>query len=188
MGLKEDLINAKIESLKLLTNSSTIEMTDSIEIEAELTKEAIVKFLENAEFRITEFAAPVIIEDFKIPEQIVSVEPDTLYQPQKPLIDILSKVATAIGQEKLVRIVDDVIKKTIGNISEEGARLPELDLNKDGKTSSSNTKNKGVVESTGYTYVGQDPDSVKLFNVEDEDGQRTHTTVKFFREDNEDLL
>ena len=63
-----------------------------------------------------------------------------------------------------------------------------LDLNKDGKTSSSNTKNKGVVESTGYTYVGQDPDSVKLFNVEDEDGQRTHTTVKFFREDNEDLL
>jgi hypothetical protein len=29
MGLKEDLINAKIESLKLLTDSSTVEMTDS---------------------------------------------------------------------------------------------------------------------------------------------------------------
>ena len=53
-----------------------------------------------------------------------------------------------------------------------------LDINKDA----------GGLQSTGYVYIGEDPDSVDGFDVDDEDGQREHTTVKLIREDIEDLI
>ena len=49
-------------------------------------------------------------------------------------------------------------------------------------------KDSGGLESTGYVYIGDDPESQESFNVDDEDGQRNFTTVKLFREYIEDLL
>tara|TARA_R110002020_G_scaffold258879_1_gene472724 strand:- start:143 stop:718 length:576 start_codon:yes stop_codon:yes gene_type:complete len=191
MGLKDDLIKAKIESLKTTgVSPSSINASpgSALDIECEMTKEAIIKFLEKAEFRVTKFVAPVILEDFIVPDQTVDVDPNTLYQPHTPIIDAVSTIATVVGQTEVADTIDFVLKKSIGSVAGGGATLPALDLNKDGRSKNQSSVNKGIVESTGYAFVGDDPDSNKVFNVEDEDGQRLHTTVKFFRGDNEDLL
>ena len=49
-------------------------------------------------------------------------------------------------------------------------------------------KDDGALESTGYVFIGEDPESKEVFDVDDEDGQREHTTVKLIREDIEDLI
>ena len=49
-------------------------------------------------------------------------------------------------------------------------------------------KDVGGLESTGYVYIGGDPDSQDAFDVSDLDGIRTFTSVELFREDIEDLL
>jgi len=46
----------------------------------------------------------------------------------------------------------------------------------------------GLLQSTGYVYIGEDPDSQDTFDVEDEDGQREYTTVKLIRDDIGELL
>ena len=46
----------------------------------------------------------------------------------------------------------------------------------------------GGLRSDGYVFIGADPDSQDLFDVEDEDGQREYTKVKLFREDIEEFL
>ena len=61
---------------------------------------------------------------------------------------------------------------------EGGAKLAGLDLGKD----------VGGLESIGYVYIGEDPDSVDFIDVEDEDGQRENTTVHLSVEDIEDLI
>ena len=181
MGLKDDLIKAEIESLKL-TGVSTDSLNTSngspLDVKCELTKEAIIKLLESAEFRVTKFVAPVILEDLKVPDQSVDIDPDALHGPYAPIIDAIGKVATAVGNTELGDIIETTVKKIVKTSAESGATLPELDLGKD----------VGGLESTGYTFIGEDPDSNKVFNVDDEDGQRLHTTVKFFRGDNEELL
>ena len=60
----------------------------------------------------------------------------------------------------------------------DGANLPTLDLD----------KSSGALRSTGYVYIGEDPDSQDSFDVDDENGQREFTKVKLFREDIEELL
>jgi hypothetical protein len=62
-------------------------------------------------------------------------------------------------------------------LGEGGAKLVGLDIGKD----------SGGLESTGYVFIGTDPDSQEQFDVEDEDGQREYTTVKLFAEDIEEL-
>ena len=60
MGLKHDLINAKIEGLKIAgAKDEDIDSNvgSAIEVQAELEKEAIAKFLTNVEFKITELKA-----------------------------------------------------------------------------------------------------------------------------------
>ena len=49
-------------------------------------------------------------------------------------------------------------------------------------------REEGGLESTGFVYIGNPPDSEDDFDVEDENGQREFTTVKLIREDIEDLL
>ena len=49
-------------------------------------------------------------------------------------------------------------------------------------------KDSGGLESTGYVFIGEDPDSQDSFDVDDEDGQKEFTTVKLIRDDIEDLL
>ena len=78
----------------------------------------------------------------------------------------------------LIDQLETAIEKAVQPLLEGGATLPGLDLGKDG----------GGLDSTGYVYIGDDPDSQDGFDVEDEDGQRDFTTVKLIREDIERLL
>ena len=76
MGLKQDLIDAKVESAKaggelFVEDQLDTSVGSQIEIEAELMKEAIVNFLTKCEFRITQLNAPVVLEDLRLPTQFI---------------------------------------------------------------------------------------------------------------------
>jgi hypothetical protein len=181
MGLKQDIINAKVAAVAAAGADPTKIDTSSgspIEVEAELVKEAVVGFLTNCEFRITQLNAPVILEDIKTPEQPVDVEQQTLLGDKKPILDAIKNIP---GGEAVVAPLEGALKqatKILTGPGSGGATLPGLDLNKD----------FGGLESTGYVFIGEDPDSQGSFDVEDEGGQREFTTVKLFREDIEELL
>ncbi len=165
MGLKQDIIDAKIEGLKtagvpeeFITKAQ--EPGSSVDVEAELIKESIVNFLTQCEFRITQLNAPVVLEDFKIP-------------PQQG--DVLPTVTTTGIGNLGVPVPSNVVNGVNGVLTK------NIDVNK-------SIGNTGILESTGYVFIGEDPDSQDGFDVEDEDGQRTFTTVKLIRDDIEDLL
>ena len=165
MGLKQDLIDAKVKAAK----ENGMVLTDTgpgsfVEREAEYTKEAIANFLTKADFTITQLKAPVIVEDFKIPPQEADIK-NTVTSTDIPFPGGL---ATAPIQNPLNGGINGVITK-------------DIDVDKLGG-------NTGALESTGYVYIGEDPDSQDAFDVDDEDGQREFTTVKLIREDIEDLL
>ena len=76
MGLKTDLIDAKIEGLRGsgATDEAILQAQEVLEVQTQLEVDAIVTFLENAKFRITNLAANVVLEDFKIPPVIGDIE------------------------------------------------------------------------------------------------------------------
>ena len=166
MGLKDDLIKAKVECFKIMGKSEdeiNSSVGSALEVEANLMTEAIVNFLTNVEFKITQLKANVVLEDFSIPPQQADVLPtvqsiDIPYPAGVPA----AAVPVPLNPSSLR---NGVLTKTI-------------DVGKDA----------GGLESTGYVYIGEDPDSQDDFDVEDESGQREFTTVKLFREDIEDLL
>ena len=184
MGLKDDLIKAKIEGLKLSGArekdlDEALQPGSPLEIQAEMEKEAIAKFLTEASFKVTELKAPVKLEQLSTPDQPVDLAVETLLGDKAPIIDTLRKVAPIVpGLDKAIEALEDELKKVITPLVKAGATLPGLNLGKD----------SGGLESTGYVYIGDDPESQESFNVDDEDGQRNFTTVKLFREDIEDLL
>jgi len=149
-----------------------------IDVECELTKEAIVNLLTQADFTVTQLKAPVIVESLKTPEQPVNIELDTLLAEYVPLLKVLKKIGDPLGLGKLIDELETQIEKAITPVLQGGAKLAGLDLGKD----------SGGLESSGYVYIGEDPDSQDSFDVDDEDGQRDFTTVKLIREDIEDLL
>ena len=172
MGLKQDIINAKVEGLK----AQGIEESDintsagsAIEIESELLKEAFVNFLTNVDFKITELKAPVVLEDFKIPDQNVNIGTQVTYIPYPggapgPAIQLQGGLG--------------------------GGTLAKLNLEKDSNVTSPDftTNTGGGLDSTGYVFIGEDPNSQQSFDVNDVDGQRENTNVKLFREDIEEFL
>ena len=93
MGLKQDLIDAKVKAARDTGITKSLDTSNGsfIEREAEYTKEAIVRFLTEAEFRITRLNAPVVVEKFKIPEQLVNVELETLLGEYGPILKTLKK-------------------------------------------------------------------------------------------------
>jgi hypothetical protein len=58
------------------------------------------------------------------------------------------------------------------------AALAGLDLGKD----------DGGLESLGYVYIGDEPDSVDDIDVEGEDGKIENTTIKWIAENNEGVI
>ena len=167
MGLKQDLIDAKEQSaLAAGANPNDIDTSagSAIEVEAELTKEAIVNFLLKCQFRITQLSAPVVLEDFNIGPQ----QGDVLPTVTSTDIPFPGGVGGAPVQLPLNGGRSGVITKTI-------------DVNKAGGTT-------GVLDSTGYVYIGGDPYSQDEFDVNTLDGIRDFTTVELFKEDIEDLL
>tara|TARA_R100000742_G_C4265878_1_gene83952 strand:+ start:339 stop:881 length:543 start_codon:yes stop_codon:yes gene_type:complete len=180
MGLKQDLIDAKVKAAKESGVTTPLDTSNGsfIERESEYTKEAIVKFLTEAEFRITQLNAPVVVEKFKIPEQLVNVELDTLLGEYGPILKTLKQIGDPLGLGSVIDSLEGEIEKAVTPLLEGGSILPPLNLGKDA----------GGLESTGYVFVGNPPDSEDDFDVEDEDGQREFTTVKLIRDDIEELL
>ena len=178
MGLKDELIEAKTQALLVQgVNPDNIDTSvgTALEVEANLMMEAIVNFLTNVEFRITQLRAPVIVEELKTPDLPVNVELETLMGDKAPLLGALKQIP---GAAALIDPLEAEIKKAITPLLEGGSTLPGLDLGKD----------SGGLECIGYVYIGEDPNSVDEFDVEDENGQREFTSVKLLREDIEDLL
>jgi len=181
MGLKDDLIEAKAQAaLASGVDHKDIDTSEgsAVEIESELIKEAIVNFLTESEFRITRLNAPVTVEKFKIPEQLVNIELETLLGEYQPILKVLKQIGSPLGLGEIIDKLEGQIEAAITPLLEGGAKLAGLELGKD----------SGGLESTGYVHIGEDPDSVEGFDVEDVDGQRDFTTVKLLREDIEDLL
>ena len=153
MGLKDDLIKAKVECFKIMGKSEDeidSSVGSALEVEANLMTEAIVNFLTSCQFRITGLVAPVVLEDFNIP-------------PQQG--DVLPSVQ-ALGANGGGPVTTNVTNGTNGVLTK------AIDVGKD----------VGGLESTGYVYIGGDPDSQGEFDVSDLDGIRTFTSVEVFRE------
>ncbi len=180
MGLKQDLIDAKVKAAKESGITEPLDVSDGsfLEREAEHQKEAIVKFLTEAEFRVTKLNAPVVVENLKTPDQPVNVELETLLGEYGPMLKTLKQIGSPLGLSGVIDELEGEIEKAITPFLEGGATLVGLDLGKD----------DGGLESTGYVFIGNEPDSIDDFNVDGESGQREYTTVKLIRDDIEDLL
>ena len=179
MGLKQDLIDGVVKAARETGFPDERDIDSSpgstIERNAEYMKEAIVDFLTKCEFRITQLNAPVVLEDFKIPRQGVDLEPKTLVGDKAPIIDAFKIIP---GGGAAADAIQNTLRKVTKPLLRGGAFLPNIDVEKDG----------GGLNSTGYVYIGTNPDSQDTFDVDDESGQRQFTTVKLIRDDIEDLL
>ena len=94
MGLKDDLIKAKVDGLVAGgVNPLDIDTSkgSTIEVEAEATKEAILNFLSKADFRVTHLRMPVILEAFNHPAKLLNVAVDTIMGPHGVLLKVLKK-------------------------------------------------------------------------------------------------
>ena len=174
MGLKQDLIDAKVESAKaggelFVEDQLDTSVGSQIEIEAELMKEAIVNFLTKCEFRITQLNAPVVLEDLRLPPQ----QGDVL-----PSVSVSSGLQTFVPMSPALGGIP-VQSMIAGGTN--GVLTKNIDVNKSGGDT-------GILESTGYVYIGGDPNSQDEFDVNTLDGIRDFTRVELFREDIEDLL
>ena len=181
MGLKDDLINAKLSMIQASGGDpSKVDTSPGspIDIECELTTEAIVQFLTQSEFRVTKLSAPVVVESMKTPDQPVSIELETLLGEYGPVLELLHKIGDPLGLNKLIDELETKIERAVTPLLERGAKLTGLDLGKD----------DGGLEAHGYVYIGEDPETQESFDVEDEDGQREYTTVKLSIEDQTDLV
>ena len=199
MGLKEDLIKAKVEGLKASpTYNPNIQIDTSsgsmIEREAHYMSRAIIRALMDADFRVTKLNAPVVLEDIKTPDLPVNVELETLLGEYKPVLKMLRKLGDPLGLGELIEKLEDEIAAAITPLLEGGSTLPGLDLAKRGDrdddegTENSRFNRIGSLESTGYVYIGEDPDSQDQFDVSDEDGQQQYTTVKLLEDDARKIL
>ena len=161
MGLKQDLIDAKTEGLRLsgANDEAMQQAQDVLETQCELEVEAIVNFLTKCQFRITGLAANVVLEDLKIPPQQGNVLPSV----------------QAVGANAGGPVTTTVTNGTNGVLTK------DIVLDKTGGKT-------GILQSTGYAFIGGDPDSQDDFDVNGLDGIRDFTSVELFREDIEDLL
>ena len=179
MGLKDKILDVKRRAANE-TNMPLLDISKGsyLEKEAEYIADAIIETLTEANFTITQLKAPVVVESLKTPDQPVNIELETLLGEYQPVLKLLHKIGDPLGVGKLIDNLESEIEKAVTPLLEGGAKLAGLDLGKDA----------GGLESIGYVYIGEDPDSVDDFDVEDEDGQRENTTVHLSVEDIEDLI
>ena len=179
MGLKEDIIQAQIDSeVAQGISEEDIDSSDGsgIEVFAEKVTEAIGNFLQNLEFSITKLNGKVVLTDFKIPDQPVNVKMDTLLGEYGPLLDTLRQLPVP-GISELVNQVQEQIELAIEPLLEGGSTLPGPEVDSD----------NGLI-ANGYVYIGEDPEHQENFDIDDEEGQRNFTTVIIHPEDMEDKL
>jgi len=178
MGLKGDLLEATLQA-SVDSGVEPPDLSDGsfAERQAHYQAEAIVRFLTEADFTITQLKAPVTVESLKTPDQIVNVELETLLGPYQPVLKALKKIGDPLGLGKIIDKLEGEIEKAIKPLLEGGAKLAGLELGKD----------DGALECVGYVYIGDEPDSVDSIDVSDEQGQTANTTVKLILDNNQDL-
>ena len=179
MGLKDDLLEATLQA----SADAGIEPPDLSkgsygERLAEYQAQAIITFLTEADFTITQLKAPVTVESLKTPDQPVNIELETLLGEYQPLLKVLKKIGDPLGLSSTIDKLEGEIEKAISKVLEGGAKLTGLELGKD----------DGGLECVGYVYIGDEPDSVDSIDVSDEQGQTTNTTVKLLLNNIEDLV
>ena len=179
MGLKQRIIDAKVQALQDTGVTKPVDTKPGsyIEREAQYISEAVLETIQEANFTITQLKAPVVVESMKTPDQPVNIELETLLGEYQPVLKLLHKIGDPLGVGKLIDNLESEIERAITPLLEGGAKLAGLDLG----------KNSGGLEAHGYVYIGEDPDSIDGFDVEDEDGQRLNTTVKLTFDDGEEL-
>ena len=175
MGLKQNLIDAKIMGLKNsgADDDAIDEAKKTLDEQVQAEVEALVEFLTECEFRVTKLNANVILEDFKIPPQPGDIEDS---------VEVASGITTQ-GQAP-GRTTSTGKLQGVRN----GVKTKKIDISKSIDRRPPNVSTTGGLESTGYVYIGEDPEEQSQFDVTDEDGQKEFTTVKLFRDDIEDLL
>jgi len=162
MGLSDNIFEVLKTSMESDTELDDAQRSNLSNISDGIT-EALVEFLTKCEFRITKLNANVVLEDFSIPPQRGDVLPSV------QSIDIPYPAGAPAGAVSV-----PLNPSSLQN----GVLTKAIDISKD----------IGNLESTGYVYIGSDPEHQESFDVDDESGQRTFTTVKLFRDDIEDLL
>ena len=192
MGLKDDLINAKVKAAKDIGVEEPLDTSPGsfIEREAEYTKEAIVNFLTDAKFTVTKLNAPIVLENLKTPDQIVDIKREAMKDDKQPMFKTIRQLGSLIpapGAANSINLLMDQVEISTDNIINsrriDGATLRGLNMSKDGRRGI-----MGGLQSDGYVFIGEDPESQDAFDVDDRDGQRDYTEVKLFRADIEDLL
>ena len=186
-GLKENLINGKLAALK--ESGVDIKTVDTsrnsyIEREAEYTKEALINFLTHPECKltITNLKTPVVVEKFKIPDKPINIFIETLLGQFQPVLKALRKLANPLGLGGVIDDLEGELQKALKIVLQNPGNVPAINQSKDGD------EEDGGLECTGYAFIGDDPISQEEFDVEDEIGQRDNTSVKFIRDDIENIL
>ena len=179
MGLKDDLLEAQLQASFDVGLPDPPDLSDGSYAErlAHYQTEAIINFMKESEFTITELKAPVVVESLKTPDQAVNIKLETLLGDKAPILKALRKLPIpAIGE--VIDKLESELEKAITPLLQGGAALAGLDLGKD----------DGGLESLGYVYIGDEPDSVDDIDVEDEDGKIQNTTIKWIAENNEGVI
>jgi hypothetical protein len=180
MGLKDDLLEAQLNASVDVGLPQPPDLSDGSYGErlAHYQAEAIVNFMKNSEFTITELKAPVVVETLRTPDQPVNIELETLLGEYQPVLKALKKIGDPLGVGGIIDKLEGEIEKAITPLLQGGAKLAGLDLGKD----------DGGLDAIGYVYIGEEPDSVDDIDVSDEQGQTTNTTIKFIVENNQDVV
>tara|TARA_R100000664_G_C2738715_1_gene127579 strand:- start:550 stop:1092 length:543 start_codon:yes stop_codon:yes gene_type:complete len=180
MGLKDDLLEAQLNASADVGLPQPPDLSDGSYGErlAHYQAEAIVNFMKNSEFTITELKAPVVVETLRTPDQPVNIELETLLGEYQPVLKALKKIGDPLGVGGIIDKLEGEIEKAITPLLQGGAKLAGLDLGKD----------DGGLDAIGYVYIGEEPDSVDDIDVSDEQGQTTNTTIKFIVENNQDVV
>tara|TARA_R100000734_G_C3299973_1_gene90742 strand:- start:566 stop:1084 length:519 start_codon:yes stop_codon:yes gene_type:complete len=169
MGLKQDLKEAFQKADDAVSAKPSLDYAEEY---ANFQTEAILKFLENAKFRITKLNAPVVVESLKTRDLAINLALQTLLGDKAPILDTIKKIP---GGSEVVSGLESELKKAVQPLLEGAGIVPGIDID----------KSDGGLECTGYVHIGGDPDSQDAFNVDDKSGQQDFTEVQFFREDNE---
>ena len=179
-GLKWDLMQAKVRAAREVGQPTPdISEGSYAEREAHYSARAIFNALRDANFTVTLLKAPVVVEELVTPSQPVNVKLETLLGEYQPILKTLRKIGGPIpGIDRIIKKLESEIEKAIMPYLEGGAELVGLDIN----------KQVSGLKSSGYAYIGDDPDSQSSFNVDDENGQRDFTTIKLLDADARKIL
>ena len=139
MGLKNDIKAAFLKPIGEVDSTQNKKLDEL----ANNLSTAIIDFLVKQTFTITQFKAPLEIEELKTSEDLgVDVKPNTLVGPYGPVISAVKPV-TGIDLEA-------PIKTAAKQVASKGATLQKLKLSKSGGQG-------GRLSATGYAYIGHNP-------------------------------